>query len=420
MPSLSRLALKSLLNRRFTSLLAIGAIALSVTLLLGVERVRSDARMSFANTVSGTDLIVGARSGTIPLLLYSVFHIGSHTNEMSWDSFEWLASHPAVAWVVPVSLGDSHRGFPLVGTSRDYFEHVRYGPGRRLQLTRGEIFADVFDVVIGAEVAEALGYVVDEEVVIAHGAGEVSLVEHRDKPFRISGILRRTGTPVDRTLLVSLQGIEAMHVDWENGAPVPGFSISRDEARLSDLAPEVITAAYLGLESPIAALGLQRAVNLYEDEPLLAILPGVALQELWDLMSVAERALLIASGLVVATGLVGMMGIILASLNERRREMAILRSVGARPVHVFSLLLGEAVSLAGAGVVLAVVLLYAILWLAGPVFESRFGLALPIRMLSMQEIQLMLAVVAGAFLVGLVPALRAYRHSLADGMSIRL
>jgi putative ABC transport system permease protein len=420
MASLSALSVKSLLNRRFTSLLAIGSIALSVALLLGVERVRSDARLSFANTVSGVDLIVGARTGSIPLLLYSVFHIGSHTNDVSWESYEWLAAQPAVNWAVPISLGDSHRGFPLLGTSQDYFEHYRYGAGRQLELQQGELFSDVFDVVVGAEVAEQLGYEVGDEVVIAHGAGEVSLVEHDDKPFHVSGILRRTGTPVDRTLYVSLEGIEAMHVDWEQGMPVHGHSVSAEQARDMHLEPEVITAALLGLKSPIASLGLQRAVNLYEEEPLLAILPGVALQQLWDLMSVAERALLIVSVLVVATGLVGMMGILLASLNERRREMAILRSVGARPLHVFSLLLGEAATLVVVGVALGVGLLYACLWLGGPVFESRFGLALPVRMLSAQEVRLMAAVVAGALLVGLVPAVRAYRHSLADGMSIRI
>ena len=420
MASLSVVALKSLLNRRFTSVLAIGAIALSVTLLLGVERVRSDARLSFANTVSGVDLIVGARTGAIPLLLYSVFHIGSHTNDVSWESYEWLASHPAVEWAVPISLGDSHKGFPLLGTSQDYFQHYRYSAGRRLELQQGELFSDVFDVVVGAEVAEQLGYEVGDEVVIAHGAGEVSLVEHEDKPFHVSGILRRTGTPVDRTLHVSLEGIEAMHVDWEQGMPVHRHSVSAEEARDMHLEPEVITAALLGLKSPIASLGLQRAVNLYEEEPLLAILPGVALQELWDLMSVAERALLIVSALVVATGLVGMMGILLASLNERRREMAILRSVGARPAHVFTLLLGESLTLAIVGVVLGVLSLYALLWLGGPILESRFGLALPVRMLSVQEVGMMLAVVVGAVLAGLVPALRAYRQSLADGMTIRV
>ncbi len=420
MHSLLRLSFKSLLNRRFTSTLAIGAIALSVALLLGVERVRTDARISFANTISGTDLIVGARSGTIPLLLYSVFHIGSHTNDVSWESYEWLISQPAVEWAVPLSLGDSHRGFPLMGTSRDYFKYFRYGTRKPLEFASGRVFDDVFDVVIGAEVSDRLGYGVGDELVIAHGAGEVTLLGHDDKPFRVSGILRRTGTPVDRTLHVSLEGIEGMHVDWKQGVPVPGESTPQEEVREMHLEPEVITAALLGLKSRIASLALQRTINLYQGEPLLAILPGVALQELWDMMSVAERALMIVSVFVVVTGLVGMMGIILASLDERRREMAILRSVGARPLHVFSLLLGEAATLTVVGVVLGVALLYALLWLGGPVFEARFGLALPIRMLSVQEVRLMLAVVAAALVVGLVPALRAYRHSLADGMSIRI
>ena len=104
------LAWKSLLNRRFTVLLTLFAIALSVVLLLGVETVRRDAKLSFANTIAGTDLIVGARSGSIQLLLYSVFRIGHATNNISWRSYQDIAALPQVAWTIPLMLGDSHRG----------------------------------------------------------------------------------------------------------------------------------------------------------------------------------------------------------------------------------------------------------------------------------------------------------------------
>ena len=419
---LIRLALASLANRRFTALLTVFAIALSVCLLLAVERVRSEARNSFASTVSGTDLIVGARAGSINLLLYSVFRIGNATNNIRWDSFQHVANHPKVKWAIPISLGDSHRGYRVMGTAPVYFEHYHYGRDQALELAQGRIFAgDPFEVVLGAEVAEALHYQLGQQLVLAHGVATISLVKHDDKPFTVVGILKRTGTPVDRTLHISLQGMQAMHVDWQNGIPAQGAGrVSAEQARAMDLQPAAITAVMLGLNSKIATFSVQREINEFRGEPLQAILPGVALQELWSLMGSAEQALLVISLFVVLTGLIGMLTAILTSLNERRREMAILRSVGARPWHIASLLLLEAFSLAAAGVVLGTSLLYLGIALAQNWVQASYGIWLPLALPSRYEWTLLGAILAAALLMGAIPAWRAYRQSLADGLSIRL
>lgn len=419
---LLRLALASLGNRRFTAWLTVFAIALSVCLLLAVERVRTEARASFANTISGTDLIVGARSGSVNLLLYSVFRIGNATNNIRWDSFEQLAQHRQVKWAIPISLGDSHRGYRVMGTSPAYFEHYRYARSQPLQLSSGRAFADdPFEVVLGAEVAQALDYQLDQELVLAHGVATISLVKHDDKPFKVVGILKRTGTPVDRTLHISLAGMEALHVDWQNGMPARGAAkVSAEQARAMDLQPKQITAVMLGLNSKIATFSLQREINEFRGEPLLAILPGVALQELWSLMGTAEKALFVVSLFVVLTGLIGMLTAILTSLNERRREMAILRSVGARPWHIASLLIVEAFALALAGVLLGLLLLYLGIAGAQGYVQANYGLYLPLNLPTRYEWTLLGAILSAALLMGCVPAWRAYRQSLADGLSIRL
>ncbi|MDG9760482.1 ABC transporter permease [Pseudomonas sediminis] len=419
---LLRIALASLANRRFTALLTVFAIALSVCLLLAVERVRTEARASFANTISGTDLIVGARSGSVNLLLYSVFRIGNATNNIRWDSLERFANHRQVKWAIPISLGDSHRGYRVMGTSTAYFEHYRYARSQTLKLAQGREFADdPFEVVLGAEVAQALGYGLGEKIVLAHGVATISLVKHDDKPFTVVGVLERTGTPVDRTLHISLAGMEALHIDWQNGMPARGSAqISAEQARTMDLQPKQITAFMLGLNSKIATFSLQREINEFRGEPLLAILPGVALQELWSLMGTAEQALFVVSLFVVLTGLIGMLTAILTSLNERRREMAILRSVGARPWHIASLLVLEAFALALAGVVLGLALLY--LGIAGSqgYVQANYGLYLALSAPSSYEWKLLGSILAAAVAMGSVPAWRAYRQSLADGLSIRL
>jgi putative ABC transport system permease protein len=415
-----RLALLSLANRRVTVLLTVLSIAVSVALLLGVEKVRTGARQGFANTISGTDLIVGARSGSVQLLLYSVFRIGNATNNVSWESYREIAARPEVAWTVPLSLGDSHRGFRVLGTTRDYFDRYRHGRNRSLSFVQGAPFGDLFDAVLGAQVAKELGYVLGQEMVVAHGLASVGAADHGDKPFRVAGILAPTGTPVDRTVHVSLEAIEAIHVDWQGGARLPGQSVSADEVRRRlDLRPKAVTAVLVGLKSRLGVFSLQRFVNEYRDEPLTAVLPGVALQELWSLVGVAETALVVVSTLVVATALLGMLIAILSTLNERRREMAILRSVGAGPQHVLGLLVAEAALLAMLGTLAGVALLYTGLAVTRPVVEQAFGLYLDFTWLDARAALILVGVVAAGTLVGLLPGLRAYRHSVVDGMIVR-
>jgi putative ABC transport system permease protein len=415
------LAWKSLLNRRTTALLTLLSIAFSVLLLVGVERLRNEARESFANTVSGTDLILGARSGAVQLLLYSIFHIGDATNNISWKSYQDIASLPMVDWIIPISLGDSHRGYRVVGTNQDYFAHFRYGQHQSLEFALGGAFQDLYDAVLGAEVAESLGYRLGDPIIVAHGASDVSFARHADKPFRVAGILKRTGTPLDRAVHVGLGAIEAIHIDWRSGGPpLPGHSLSAEQARHMDLTPRAITAALIGLKSRIATFQVQRRINDYREEPLTAILPGVALSQLWSLVGVAENALLLVSVCVVIVGLIGMLTALLSSLNERRREMAILRSVGARPAHVFVLIMGEAFALTLAGALSGVALLYGFLFSTRQLVEDRFGIHLGLSGLSPHELTLLGLVLAAGILAGILPSYRAYRLSLADGLSIRV
>lgn len=419
--SIIHLALKSLSNRKTTAFLTIFSIAISVALLLGVERIRVEARNSFTSTVSGTDLVVGARSSPLSLLLYSVFHIGNATNNITWETYQDLASDESVAWTIPIALGDSHQGYRVVGTSQGMFDYFRFGDGQPLAFSHGQPFADLYDGVIGSEVAAALGYRLGDPMVLSHGVESRSLQAHQDKPFRVSGVLKPTGTPMDRVVMVSLQGIEALHIDWINGAaPNALFSISADKARTMALQPASITAYFVGLKSRVAAFRYQRMVNEYRQEALTAILPGVALGELWRLVGSAEKALLAVSVMVVIAGLVGMLTTILTSLNERRREMAILRSVGARPGHIFTLMITESLIYAIAGAVLGFLLMYGLLFAIQPVLQEYLGLHIAITLPGFFELMLVGGIIVLATILGAVPAWRAYKNSLADGLTVRL
>ena len=418
------IALRSAWNRRGTLSLVVFSIALSTLLLLGFERIRTDVRQNFSQSVSGTDLIVGARTGAVQLMLYAVFRVGGATNNIRVESLQAIAKQRAVDWVVPLSLGDSHRSHPVLATTKDYFTRFKYGDRQPLGLAQGRAFdgtpPQLYDVVIGAEVAEALGYRLGQRVTLSHGAGVIPGADHADKPFTVVGVLARTGTPVDRTLHISLEAMEAIHLDWIGGAPLPAVKITAEDARKVDLAPKLVTAALIGLKNRVAVFAVQRAVAEYAGEPLMAVLPGVALDELWDVVGVGEKALLGMSAMVGVVSLAGLIAVVLAGLNERRRELAVLRAVGAAPRHVLFVLAAEGGAVTLLGVALGTLATALSIALAGPWVQMRFGIGLKLSAPTVEQWLLLAAVVLAGFLASLVPGWRAYRLSLADGLSPRV
>lgn len=416
---LMRLAISSLRARAITVSMAVLTIALSVVLLLGVENIRTSTRASFADTISDTDLIVGARSGPVQLLLYSIFRIGNATNNVTWQSYEEIAARPEVDWIVPISLGDSHRQFRVMGTTPAFFDHYKFRGGRSLSAQAGtQQMRDLYDTVIGADVARTLGYETGEMIVVAHGIASFS--EHEDQPFRIAGILEKTGTPIDRTVIVSLEAIEAIHVNWQSGAPSSGGSTSLEEISELDLTPKAVTAALIGTKSRLQVFHLQRWINEYRAEPLLAVMPGLALQELWQIVGLAETALLAVSAMVVATALVGLVALTFSGLNERRREMAILRAMGARPATIVGLLVFEATLIGLFAVLLGLLVTYGALFAMRGWVDTEFGLWLAIKPPGATELAILASIVLAAAVASLLPAWRAYRMSLADGMMVRI
>jgi putative ABC transport system permease protein len=420
--TLLALAWKSLRNRRATTGLTVLSIALSVALLLGVEALRVSARESFSSTISGVDLIVGARGGGLQLLLYTVFRMGTATNNVKWESYQEWAKHPAVAWTIPYSLGDSHRGFRVVGTDENFYRHYRFRKTRKVEFAAGGRAPQKFDeVALGSDVAAKLRYKLGDKIMLTHGLGASGIMDHENLRFTVVGVLDKTATPIDRSLYITLEGMSAVHVGWEEGAPPePGEEVAPTQLTAQQLKPEVITAFLLRAKSRIDTLRIQRDINNYLGEPLMAIIPGVAMGELWSTVRYAELALEVMSGFVVVVGLLGMLVAIYTTLNERRREMAILRALGAGPVKIVLLLVMESVLLAVAGCAVGVGLMYGGIAALQGVVEQEFGLYLRWQGLQAEHGVYLAIVVGAALLIGLVPAWRAYRNTLADGLSIRV
>ena len=455
------LAWRSLRNRPVTSLLTVAAVALSITLLLGVEQARRGMRESFTGTIKGTDLVVGARGGTLQLLLGAVFGIGAPTGSVPYEVYETWTKHPAIKWTVPLAIGDSYRGFRVLGTTPALFRHWRYRSAGTLSFAAGHVIATPRDVVLGSEVAATLGLRMGDSVTVGHGLNAVAgLGDHESHPFTVVGILQQTSTPLDRALFVTLDGIEAMHeAGAADGGGMPGAMPGAAPAAMPGAAPAVmpgaappsmpgaaapaatpgaappeyipptnifqdqpraLSAFLVGTRTRYETLRLQREINQYKAEPLTAVIPGVTLGELWRTLGTVEGGLRLVGALTIIVGLIGMLVALYSSLEARRREMAVLRAVGARPSMIVSLLVLESGMLTLLGCVLGVALTMGGFALAQGTIEARTGVHIAVQVPGALEWTYIGIVLAAGVLVGLVPAWRAYRSSLADGLSPRL
>lgn len=407
---LLNLVLGSLWSRRLMAMLTCTSIAISMLVLIGVEHLRAEVKNNFERTVSGVDLIVGSRTSGVNLLLFSVFKIGNPSNSIQWKSYQDIVNNRQVAWSVPLSMGDSHQGFSVIGTTGDYFEYFQYGNKQKITFSQGESFTRLYEVVLGADVAKKLGYKIKQSLVMSHGTGKVSFTHHDDHPFKVVGILRPTGTPADQSLYIPLQSIDILHqtqhIHDERLSEVP----------LGTSYQPQLSAFLLGSKSKIGVLGLQREINQFTQEPLSAILPALALRELWKMVGAVEISLRVISWLILATALICMTTMLLASMNERQRELAILRALGAK-AHIMILLIGaEALMLTLVGSFIGYVLVTLGLLLGQPLLEHHFALYLSPYVNLVTVGRFFLIATGAAVVLSFIPAVLAYKKSLLKGL----
>jgi len=405
------LAWSSLCSRKKSVILTFLSLLISISVLISVEHIRQQAKTSFNRTISGADLIVGAPSGQLNLLLYSVFRMGDPTSNIDYQSYEMLKNDQQVAWAIPISLGDSHRGFRVLGTNGDYFTHYQFGDKKSLEFTAGKPFAGMFDTVIGADVAKTLGYQVGDEIVVAHGIGHTSFSHHDHSPFVISGILKPTGTPVDKSVHVTLPAIEAIHL------PPSQLAKILDGGGEESVQPDSVTAVILGLKTKFATFKLQRDLNNYQADRLMAVLPGVALAELWQMMGTVENVLRVISVLVLLSSLFGLSTMLLASMNERKGEIAVLRTLGAGPSVIFGLVLLEALMLVVIAIASAISLVSGALALFSDELAAHYGLFLSANLLSWETLQIAVIITLASIITSVIPAFEAYKKALQSRLS---
>ena len=412
------LLLKSMRSRLIpTSLVTISLMA-SMVLLLSIERIQQGAEEGFNQSISGVDAIIGPRSSSIELVLYTVFHLGRPTNNITTKTVNDVKLRGDISWLVPIALGDSHKGFRVVATEPNYFEHIKYANGQPLVFSKGVAFAELSEAVLGSDVAEKLSYRVGSKIQITHGSVESIGSKHDDFSFVVTGILNKTGTPIDRAIFLDLKGYELLHLGWKSGKKI--FNL--DDINLSSLPedaliPKTVTAAFIGLKSKLTLFNFSKNIREYPKEAISAVIPGIALSELWSIVGLVDKGFQLLSWIIIAISLIAMVTLIIASLDNRKQEMTIYRANGASPKFLAMMVLCESLVIGLTAIVGAIILVTIVTYFATVQLNLALGISPSFKWISMGEITVFSFILLAGALSSLIPAVMVFRKNLHQTLS---
>lgn len=438
--NLAKIAWKSIRQRWLASSLTALSIALGVALMVTVLVINGVVTRMFSQSATGYHLIVGAKGSPMQLVLNTIYFMDRPIENLPYKYYKELKGKSWVKFAIPFNLGDTTEDgrYRIVGTIPEYFD-VEYVPGKKLVFTQGKPLESAFDAVIGARVAKTYGWNIGHRFPIAHGG---NLNDVHDEHFEVKGVLAPTGTPIDRAVFIHFDGFYQ----------IPGHEKPIEEARAQarareeagDGAPLVLPAEKPGDAKPAAPVERRMAEITDEQKEVTAILVQTQTDSLAALMQprinkgpVGQAAnpieqiskllrnvvgnvktmLVVMTSLIIIVSGVGIFVSIYNSMADRKREIAIMRALGARRVTVFSIIIAESVLLCAGGGLLGLVLGHALVLIAGPVVEAKSDMLINPWSFEPQELAIFPALLLLAALVGIVPGLTAYRADVAQGLS---
>ena len=412
------LLLKSMRSRIIpTSLVTISLMA-SMVLLLSIERIQQGTEEGFNQSISGVDAIIGPRSSSLELGLYTVFHLGRPTNNITTKTINEIKLRSDISWLVPIALGDSHRGFRVVATQPNYFEHIKYRNSQSLTFMNGVAFSELSEAVLGSDVAERLNYKVGSEIQVTHGSVESIGSKHDDFSFKVTGVLNKTGTPIDQAIFLDLKGYELLHLGWMSGKKI--FSL--DDIDLSSLPadalePKTVTAAFVGLKSKITLFNFSKSIREYPKEAISAVIPGIALSELWSIVRLVDKGFQLLSWIIITISLIAMVTLIIASLDNRKQEMTIYRANGASPKFLAIMVICESLVIGLIAIIGAIILVTIVTYFAAAQLNLALGVSPSFRWISIDEIKVFSFILLAGALSSLIPAIMVFRKNLHQTLS---
>lgn len=414
MRTLALIVRRSVRQHLLSSSVTAASLALACGLVMAVFSIRAQSYDAFTGGSTGFDAVLGARGSSLQLVLNTVFHLETSPGNLPWASYQEIAADPRVAAAVPYALGDNYRGFRIVGTLQSLFTE--------LEARRGEPFAldgpgrwfdpDYREAVIGAEVARRTGLRTGSRFQPYHGLSYDARAQHVEE-YTVVGVLAPTNSPADRVLWIPIEGVYRM-----GGHVLRGTGEAFDATVVDEIPDEhkEVSAVMLKLRSPQAGMMLAQQVNQQGKVATLAFPIAQVMAELFQKIGWMNRVLELVAYLVVLVAALSVLASLYNTMNERRREFAILRALGARRSTLSAAIVLEAALIAGAGALLGYFVYIAILLGAAAIVREQTGVVLELGRVHGALLAAPLGILVLGALSGLAPALKAYRTPVARNL----
>lgn len=362
---------------------------------MSVWVIKTQAQRAFTETSTAFDAVLGARGSKLQLVLNAIFHLEGSPGNMAWADYEQIKRHPAVKAAIPIAVGDNFRGWRIAGTVAELFSTVEYAPGKHYTFASGGLFQnEAKEAVVGSFAAAKLGWKIGTEFQPYHGLVFNPNNQHEDH-YKVSGILAPTNTPADRVIWIPIHGVQTM--------------AGHDPRTASD-----ISAVLIQLRAPAAGMMLDQLYNRQGNRLTFAFPASAIIADLFSKIGWFDQVLGLVAYLVALVAAGSILASIYASMNARRRDIAILRSLGAHRRLVFGSVVAEAATIGALGSVLGFAVYFVLVTGVAQLIRTQTGVVLSVASGHAVLWICPLAMIALSALGGVVPAIKAYRISVAE------
>lgn len=406
---------KSLWQYRLSTMITAVSIALATGLLMSVFSIRDQANAAFISGTFGFDAVLGARGSKLQLVLNAIYHLETSPGNLNWEMVQAISENPAVQQAIPYALGDNYFGYRIVGTTDQLFEHSEIRKGHQLRIKSGGRQFDNMrqEAVVGSFVAQKTGLKPGDIIHPYHGLSFDPNTKH-DEEYVVVGIMEPTNSPVDRVIFIPIEGVFRMsgHVlrgDGDEFIPEQGQIIPDEHKEVS--------AILLKLKNPQAGFSLDQTINKQGKVATLAWPIAMVMAELFDKLGWVHHVLSLVAYLVVLVACASIIASVYNTIHDRRKQIAILRALGANRNDIYRLILVECAAIAGLGAVLGYLVHFGIMGLAGGILRSQTGIMLNIVQMQSVHLWIVPAMMVLGMIAGILPANKAYRTDVGSQLS---
>jgi len=383
--------------------------------------IRQETEDAFNQTATGYEIIVGPKGSPLQLTLSTVYQIGYPIQNMPLNVYELLKNDKRVKVAIPYVLGDNYKNFRFVGTVPEIFTDFEYKKSVKYKLQEGDFFTNDLEAVIGSETAERTGLKIGDMFTGSHGIEAYEGSDsHEEFKFKVSGILEQTFTPTDRVIFVPMEAIWKIHShDAEVKKAESDTSVHVHEDGIAEDYEKTVTAVLLKLRSPVYFDLLRRQINdnKYEGINAQAILPMFEIKQLFDIIGNINSILMVISYLVIFTGAISILVSIYNSINERKRDIAVMRSLGAKKSFIFGMIISEGFLISLAGALSGIFTAHFLIYLFRNKISEAAGIQISGTAYNSNELYIVIGTIILGMIVSLIPAVKAYRTDVAKNLS---